>query len=215
MIVHRSDLTLQASHLYQLRRTTQQEVRAWVGQRPPADGAAVSPASRSVGQEPAAAGSAARAAAAQAVEREATTVSATGSVTTTDGRAIGVAVDVELNREVSRTSTFRLVAGDAAVTDPLMLSLTGAPGLGAERSAFDLDGDGGTNSSRTPAPVTRTSSSTATATTSWTTAASCSVRPPATASASWRPTTRTATAGSTRPTRSSPGWAWPPPRTGS
>jgi hypothetical protein len=76
------------------------------------------------------------------VEREATTVAATGSVTTTDGRRIDVAVDLQLSRTASRTSTARLLAGDAAVTDPLMLSFTGAAGLGTERTAFDLDADG-------------------------------------------------------------------------
>jgi hypothetical protein len=272
MIIQRSDMLLQASHLYQLRRTTDAQGRAWVGQRPPADGAAATAAlSRPAAADPAppeavgaaappptrapaavaalsaavtharwsaAAGSAVLAAAARActgrvpggpeepgelgrtghavqgrlativaliewltgqrvqvldpadlgerarngqdadrpaaaaasgasvspapaasarnaagwglevsgtettVEKEATAVSAAGSVTTADGRVIDVAVDVGLSREVSRTSAFRLTAGDAAVTDPLMLTFTGAPGLGTERAAFDLNGDG-------------------------------------------------------------------------
>jgi hypothetical protein len=75
-------------------------------------------------------------------EWEATAVTASGSITTADGRVIDVAVDVQLGRETSHTSTSRLLAGDAAVTDPLMLSFTGTPGLDPQRIGFDLDGDG-------------------------------------------------------------------------
>lgn len=230
MIIQRSELTLQAARVYQRHRTTEQTVRAWVGDRPPSDGTAARtpPAVRAAGsrasgglapgssvpgeaeaaqptgapvqgrlatvvaliewltgkpvqvldpadlgdragtghpgtgqQEAAVRGTirgAAPTSAAPArisagwgleltssettVEREATTVAATGSVTTTDGRRIDVAVDLQLSRASSHTSTARLLAGDAAVTDPLMLSFTGAAGLGTERTAFDLDADG-------------------------------------------------------------------------
>lgn len=76
------------------------------------------------------------------VESQTTTVAAAGAVTLTDGRRVDVAVDVYLNRESITSTSTRLRAGDAAVTDPLMLSLDGAAGFGSTRSPFDLDGDG-------------------------------------------------------------------------
>jgi hypothetical protein len=76
------------------------------------------------------------------VEVEATAVAGTASVTTADGRHFEVAVDVRLARAAASTSTSRLLAGDAAVTDPLMLGLSGPATLGTQRTAFDLNGDG-------------------------------------------------------------------------
>jgi hypothetical protein len=43
MIIQRSELTLQAARVYQRHRTTEQTVRAWVGDRPPPDGTAARP----------------------------------------------------------------------------------------------------------------------------------------------------------------------------
>ncbi len=77
-------------------------------------------------------------------EREATAVAIEGSVSTADGRTIDLDVDLALYREVARSTTVRISAGDPAPKDPLALSFGAAPALSTERTDLDLDGDGTT-----------------------------------------------------------------------
>ncbi|MDQ1287077.1 MAG: hypothetical protein QG622_642 [Actinomycetota bacterium] len=80
------------------------------------------------------------------VEVEATAVGIAASVTTTDGRRIDAAVDLQLYRERARSSRTRLTVGAPEVKDPLALSFGVLPGLRDERVELDLDGDGTTES---------------------------------------------------------------------
>lgn len=78
----------------------------------------------------------------EAAETETSTFSAAGRVTTADGRTIEV--DLALRRSSTRVerSSLELRAGDAALVDPLVLDLDGAPARFEGTHAFDLDADG-------------------------------------------------------------------------
>jgi hypothetical protein len=76
------------------------------------------------------------------VESETTEVNAAAAITTTDGRTFDVALDLRLDRTATRTDSSRLVAGNAKLTDPLMLGFDGSAGIGTGATAFDLNGDG-------------------------------------------------------------------------
>lgn len=77
-------------------------------------------------------------------EIEQTTFSASGTVTTADGREISFAVNLAMSRSYHEESSVSLRLGDAArKIDPLVLNFAGsAAQLTDQRFAFDLDSDG-------------------------------------------------------------------------
>jgi hypothetical protein len=77
-------------------------------------------------------------------ETELTTFSASGTVTTADGRAISFSVNLAMSRTYHEESSVSLRLGDAArKIDPLVLNFAGtAAQLTDQRFAFDLDADG-------------------------------------------------------------------------
>lgn len=79
-------------------------------------------------------------------EIEQTDFSASGSVTTSDGREITFQLDLSMARAFHQESNVSLRLGDAArKTDPLVLNFAGtAAQLTDQRFAFDLDSDGQT-----------------------------------------------------------------------
>lgn len=75
-------------------------------------------------------------------EYEHTDFSATGTVTTADGREIKLAVSMHMERAYAEDSSVSIRAGDA-LKDPLVLNFAGtAAGLSEKTFAFDLDRDG-------------------------------------------------------------------------
>ena len=76
-------------------------------------------------------------------EHEEMTFSATGSVTTTDGRTIALSTAMTMSRAFSESTDLHLRAGDAVLVDPLVINFADQPpGLTEEKIAFDLNGDG-------------------------------------------------------------------------
>ena len=75
-------------------------------------------------------------------EQETTTMQTSGVVKTADGRQINFAMDVSMSRQFASRLDVSVRAGDALV-DPLVINLSGAPGLLTERKySFDIDSDG-------------------------------------------------------------------------
>lgn len=69
--------------------------------------------------------------------------SSAGLIKTEDGREISFNLNIQASREFLEKTSFSLRAGDAALTDPLVLSLKGGlPDLLDEQMSFDLDSDG-------------------------------------------------------------------------
>lgn len=87
-------------------------------------------------------------------EIEQTAFSASGSVTTSDGREIAFQLDLSMSRSYHEESNVSLRLGDAArKTDPLVLNFAGtAAQLTDQRFAFDLDSDGQTEQINFVAP---------------------------------------------------------------
>jgi hypothetical protein len=79
-------------------------------------------------------------------ESEQTTMQATGTIQTTDGKEISFSLDLIMQRQYSQTSTTSLLMGDAVrKTDPLIINFNGtAAQLSDQRFAFDLDSNGST-----------------------------------------------------------------------
>ena len=77
-------------------------------------------------------------------ETEQTSFAASGTVTTSDGREISFAVNLEMSRRYHEETSVSLRLGDAArKVDPLVLNFTGtAAQLTDQRFSFDLDADG-------------------------------------------------------------------------
>jgi len=77
-------------------------------------------------------------------ETEQTSFAASGTVTTSDGREISFAVNLEMSRSYHEETSVSLRLGDAArKVDPLVLNFTGtAAQLTDQRFAFDLDANG-------------------------------------------------------------------------
>ena len=80
-------------------------------------------------------------------EQEAMAFNASGSVTTDDGRVIDFSLDMALERafahEQTQTDTIDIWQEEVALTDPLVINLSGsAPELTDMTFAFDLDSDG-------------------------------------------------------------------------
>lgn len=74
---------------------------------------------------------------------EQTNFQAQGVVRTTDGREIRFDVSFEMQRSHTESLSVRFAAGDARLTDPLVLDFGGpAAALSSTRFAFDLDADG-------------------------------------------------------------------------
>jgi len=77
-------------------------------------------------------------------ETEQTSFAASGTVTTSDGREISFAVNLEMSRSYHEETSVNLRLGDAArKVDPLVLNFTGtASQLTDQRFSFDLDANG-------------------------------------------------------------------------
>lgn len=76
-------------------------------------------------------------------ESQTTTLAASGSVTTTDGRQIAFDIGLTMSRSSVEVSGFQLTAGSPAMTDPLVLNFgTGPVALSSQKIDFDLDADG-------------------------------------------------------------------------
>ncbi|MCP4606146.1 MAG: VCBS repeat-containing protein [Proteobacteria bacterium] len=77
------------------------------------------------------------------IEAERTSFSSTGIVKTSDGKEIAFDVSLEMSREHVEIRNFSLRAGDAKVTDPLVINFSGtAAQLTESKTDFDLDADG-------------------------------------------------------------------------
>ena len=75
-------------------------------------------------------------------EQEKTTLQAGGMVRTADGREINFSMDVSMSRQFMSNQSLSIRAG-AAMTDPLVLNLSGVPGdLTEQKYSFDIDSDG-------------------------------------------------------------------------
>ena len=76
-------------------------------------------------------------------EQEKTTMQAGGMVRTADGREINFSMDVSMSRQFMSNQSLSIRAGAAAMTDPLVINLSGAPGdLTEQKYSFDIDSDG-------------------------------------------------------------------------
>ena len=76
-------------------------------------------------------------------EQEKTTMQAGGVVRTADGREINFSMDVSMSRQFMSNQSLSIRAGAAAMTDPLVINLSGVPGdLTAQKYSFDIDSDG-------------------------------------------------------------------------
>jgi len=74
--------------------------------------------------------------------KEGVAVSASGTVTTADGRAIDFTASLEMSRETTEQTTVSVKAGDALI-DPLMIDTTGnGVQLSGAKFTFDLNSDG-------------------------------------------------------------------------
>jgi hypothetical protein len=89
-------------------------------------------------------------------EIETTDFTASGRVTTADGRTIAFNYQIEMHRDLTQTSTADVTAGDAVKkVDPIALNLGGGPiALSSDRQGFDIDSDGNTEQIAMPAPGT-------------------------------------------------------------
>lgn len=77
------------------------------------------------------------------IEQERTDVSAAGKVMTADGREIDFTVQVSMSRSFMEHNEIHLRAGDAKLTDPLVINFDGtAAQLTNTTFQFDLDADG-------------------------------------------------------------------------
>ena len=66
-----------------------------------------------------------------------------GVVRTADGREINFSMDVSMSRQFMSNQSLSIRAGAAAMTDPLVINLSGVPGdLTAQKYSFDIDSDG-------------------------------------------------------------------------
>ena len=75
-------------------------------------------------------------------EQEKTTMQAGGVVRTADGREINFSLDVSMSRQFMSNQSLSIRAG-AAMKDPLVINLSGAPGdLTEQKYSFDIDSDG-------------------------------------------------------------------------
>ena len=75
-------------------------------------------------------------------EQEKTTLQAGGVVRTADGREINFSMDVSMSRQFMSNQSLSIRAG-AAMTDPLVINLSGAVGdLTEQKYSFDIDSDG-------------------------------------------------------------------------
>jgi hypothetical protein len=75
-------------------------------------------------------------------EQEKTTMQAGGIVRTADGREINFSMDVSMSRQFLSNQSLSIRAG-AAMKDPLVINLSGAPGaLTEQKYSFDIDSDG-------------------------------------------------------------------------
>ena len=76
-------------------------------------------------------------------EQEKTTMQAGGVVRTADGREINFSMDVSMSRQFMSNQSLSIRAGAAAMTDPLVINLSGVPGdLTEQKYSFDIDSDG-------------------------------------------------------------------------
>lgn len=78
------------------------------------------------------------------VEAESLSLSAKGTVTTTDGRVFSLDFSYRMERTSVQTSSTSIRAGDAVATDPLVIDLGGG-GFSGQHTAFDLNHDGVTD----------------------------------------------------------------------
>lgn len=86
-------------------------------------------------------------------EQEAMTYSATGRVTTADGKSIDFQVQLAMQREFASTDRVQIRAGDAKLVDPLVINFNGkAAELSGGRFTFDLNADGKTEEISALAP---------------------------------------------------------------
>lgn len=80
-------------------------------------------------------------------ETEQLNVAAAGTIRTADGRELSFAMELSMSRSFVEHNSLSLRLGDAALSDPLVLNLSGqAASLGGFSFAFDFDGDGATDS---------------------------------------------------------------------
>jgi hypothetical protein len=79
-------------------------------------------------------------------ESEQTTMQASGTIRTSDGKDISFNLDLIMQRQYSQSSTTNLLMGDAIrKTDPLVINFNGtAAQLSDQRFAFDLNSNGST-----------------------------------------------------------------------
>lgn len=76
-------------------------------------------------------------------ESEQLTVTASGVIRAADGREIAFAVEFTMSREFAVEQNIRIRAGDARLTDPLLINYAGSlPALTEQKFHFDLDADG-------------------------------------------------------------------------
>ncbi|MBN1905271.1 MAG: VCBS repeat-containing protein [Deltaproteobacteria bacterium] len=76
-------------------------------------------------------------------ERETVSFAATGIIKTSDNKEIKFAIELTMQREYASYESFSFRAGDAKLTDPLVINFNGtAAELSNVRFAFDLDSDG-------------------------------------------------------------------------
>lgn len=76
-------------------------------------------------------------------EFEQTTVSASGTITTADGKEISFQLDLAMSRSYYEENSVSLRAGNAQRKDPLVINFSGtAAQLSDMKFSFDLDGDG-------------------------------------------------------------------------
>ncbi len=86
-------------------------------------------------------------------ETERMQFSASGQVSTADGKTISFNLNLEMARSYSESTSLSLRAGDAPLKDPLILNFGGtAAQLSDTRFNFDLDGDGTQENLRFVAP---------------------------------------------------------------
>jgi hypothetical protein len=77
------------------------------------------------------------------MEAEATNFSASGAVTTADGRKIDLSLDLSLQRSFASETDLSILMGDAVKKDPLVVNFSnGSAQLGETRMSFDIDADG-------------------------------------------------------------------------
>ncbi|MDH5297621.1 MAG: hypothetical protein OEV91_01215 [Desulfobulbaceae bacterium] len=76
-------------------------------------------------------------------EEETTTFAAAGQIRTSDGRQIDFSLELAMHREFFQSTDISIRAGDALLTDPLVINFdTTAAELSDASFAFDLDSDG-------------------------------------------------------------------------